>query len=92
MTQDTNTDRDAINPDVLALAVRTYIRPQIRRDEADVTLEAALLEQGVMAPHEAIESIEIDTYGVIVVVEAYMFEQVTLFIDINGVVNACTAD
>lgn len=86
MNQATNTDRDAINPEALALAVRSYIRPQIRSDEADVTLEAALLEQGVMAPHEAIESIDIDTYGVIVVVE------VTLFIDINGVVDACTAD
>lgn len=84
----TNTDRDAADTQALALAIRAYIRPQIRRDEADITLEAVLLEQGVMAPTEAIESIEIDVYGVIVTLESGEI----LFIDINGVVNACTAD
>ena len=91
MSQVTNPERDAIDPQVLAQAVRTYMLVA-DRDEADIDLEAVLTYQGVMTPHEAIESIEINTYGVIVVVEAYMFEQVTLFIDINGVVNACTAD
>lgn len=91
MSQVTNPERDAIDPQVLAQAVRTYMLAA-DRDEADIDLEAVMTYQGVMAPHEAIQGIEIDTYGVIVVIEAYMFEQVTLFIDINGVVNACTAD
>lgn len=86
MTQ--TTDRDAADTQALALAIRAYIRPQIRRDEADIALEAALLEQGVMAPTDAIESIETDAYGVIVTLESGEI----LFIDINGVVNTCTAD
>lgn len=88
MTQTTNTDRDAINPQALAQAVRSYIRPQIRRDEADVTLEAAFLEQGVMAPHEAIEQIEIDAYGVIVFFE----HGDIILVDIRGDVASVTRD
>jgi hypothetical protein len=57
MTQTTN--RDAADIQALALALRAYLRPQIRRDERDIALEAVLLEQGVMAPTEAIGHIDI---------------------------------
>jgi len=56
MTQDTNTDRDAINPQALAEAITTWRCD--RSDEADIALEAALLEQGIITPDEAIEQIE----------------------------------
>lgn len=59
MSQATTHDRDAADTQALALALRAYLRPQIRRDEADIALEAALLEQGVIAPTEAIGGIEI---------------------------------
>jgi len=59
MSQATTHDRDAADTQALALALRAYLRPQIRRDEADVAFEAALLDQGVMAPTEAISHIEI---------------------------------
>ena len=85
MTQ--TTDRDAADTQALAQAVRTYVR-STDRDERDIALEAVLMEQGVMAPTEAIESIETDAYGVIVTLESGEI----LFIDINGVVNTCTAD
>lgn len=74
MSQVTTHDRDAADPQALALALRAYlrpqIRPQIRRDEADVALEAALLEQGVMAPTEAIGDIEIGDEWVTVRLES----------------------
>lgn len=53
MTQ--TTDRDAINPEILAQAVAVY---RWNDDEADIALEAVLLEQGVIAPHEIVELIE----------------------------------
>lgn len=52
MTQ--TTDRNAINPEILAQAVATYRW----NDEADIALEAVLLEQGVINPAEVIELIE----------------------------------
>ena len=54
MTQ--TTDRDAINPEALAEAIATWRCD--RSEEADIALEAALLEQGVITPDEAIEQIE----------------------------------
>jgi hypothetical protein len=54
MTQ--TTDRDAINPQALAEAITTWRCD--RSDEADIALEAALLEQGIITPDEAIEQIE----------------------------------
>lgn len=56
MTQTTNTDRDAINPEALAEAITTWCCD--RSDEADIALEAVFLEQGVITPDEAIEQIE----------------------------------
>jgi hypothetical protein len=56
MTQTTNTDRDAINPQALAEAITVWRCD--RSDEADIALEAALLEQGIITPDEAIEQIE----------------------------------
>jgi hypothetical protein len=56
-------DRDAADPAAVALALRAYLRPQIRRDEADIAFEAALLEQGVMAPTEAVEQFEVVADG-----------------------------
>ena len=56
MTQDTNTDRDAINPQALAEAITVWRCD--RSDEADIALEAALLEQGIITPDEAVEQIE----------------------------------
>lgn len=50
------TDRDVINPEALAQAITVWRCD--RSDEADITLEAVLLQQGVIAPHEAIEHIE----------------------------------
>lgn len=51
----TTTDRDAINPEALAAAVDAY---RWNSDEADIALEAVLLEQGVINPSEAIDQIE----------------------------------
>lgn len=56
MTQTTNTDRDAINPQALAEAITVWRCD--RSDEADIALEAALLEQGIITPDEVIEQIE----------------------------------
>lgn len=50
------TDRDAINPQALAEAITTWRCD--RSDEADIALEASLLEHGVITPDEAIEQIE----------------------------------
>ena len=49
------TDRDAIDPQALAAAVDAY---RWNSDEADIALEAVLLEQGVISALEAIEQIE----------------------------------
>jgi hypothetical protein len=58
MSQATTHDRDAADTQALALALRAYLRPQIRRDEADIAFEAALLKQGVLSPTEAVEQFE----------------------------------
>jgi len=50
------TDRDAINPQALAEAITVWRCD--RSDEADIALEAVLLEQGIITPDEAIEQIE----------------------------------
>lgn len=49
-------DRDPIDPQALAAAVGAY---RWNSDEADIALEAVLLEQGVISPSEAIEQIEL---------------------------------
>lgn len=58
MPQATTHDRKAADPAAVALALRAYLRPQIRRDEADIAFEAVLLAEGVLAPTEAVEQFE----------------------------------
>lgn len=88
MTQDINTDRDAINPQALAEAITLWRCD--RSVEADIALDAALLAQGVISPEEAVAEVtpvregSSEIVGINVVIEAYMFEQVTLFINRDG--------
>lgn len=87
MTQTTTHDRDAINPQALAQAVRIYVR-STNRDERDIALESALLEQGVMNPSEVIEQIESDAFGAIIFFE----HGDIIFVDIEGDVASVTRD
>lgn len=87
MTQATNTDRDAADTSALAQAVRTYVR-STDRDERDIALEAALIEQGAMTPDEAIEQIEADAFGAII----FFGHGEIIFVDIEGDVAPVTRD
>lgn len=60
------TDHDASNPEALAQAVHAYLHATYS-DEADIALETALLEQGVMTPDETVERIEQGAFGDIVI-------------------------
>ena len=81
------TDRDAADTSALAQAVRTYVR-STDRDERDIALEAALVQQGVMIPDEAIERIEADAFGAIIFFE----HGEIIFVDIDGDVAPVTRD
>ena len=87
MSQVVNPERDAIDPSALGQAVRTYM---LAADgfEADIALEAVLVYQGVMAPHEAIQGIEVDAFGVII----YFEHDEIIFVDVNGDVALVTRD
>ena len=47
----------ATKAQALAQAVRAYLTSTDPQDERDIAFEAALLEQGVLAPTEAVEQI-----------------------------------
>ena len=91
MSQVTNPERDAIDPSALGQAVRTYMLAT-DRDEADVALEAVLVYQAVMAPHEAIQGIEVARAGGTVGVIIYFEHDEIIFVDINGDVALVTCD
>ena len=57
------TDRDAADTQALAEAITAYLTSTDPQDERDMAFEAALLEQGVMTPDEAINQISPVTSG-----------------------------
>lgn len=59
MTQTTNTDRDPIDQLAVARAACYWCCDTELDDGADAAFEAVLIEQGVMAPDDAIDAIEI---------------------------------
>lgn len=63
-------DRDAADTQALALAITTYLTSTDPQDERDVALEAAFIDQGVMAPTEAISYIDIGDEWVTVNLES----------------------
>lgn len=67
-------DRDAADTQALVDAFIAYLTSTTPQDERDVALEAALLDQGVINPSEAIEQIETLTDG---------FEIIGLFIRLD---------
>ncbi len=52
------TNRDAVNPNLVAEAVLAWMATEPGNDEADIMLETTLLAEGVMSPRDVIESIE----------------------------------
>ncbi len=52
------TNRDAVNPNLVAEAVLVWMATEPGNDEADIVLETTLLAEGVMSPRDIIESIE----------------------------------
>lgn len=49
--------RDAVNPQALAKAIATWRCD--RSDEADIALEAAFLEHGVITPDDIVEEVAV---------------------------------
>lgn len=89
MTQITSrTQFDAIDPQALADAVLVYLVAAAGEaaitDEADIALEAALLEQGVIAPHEVITHIAADLFSV----EIHLDDGSIFEVNISGQVTA----
>jgi len=60
-------NRDAANPAALAEAVLCWVATG--GDEADMALEAVLLEEGVICPEDAIESIESGADGIVITLD-----------------------
>ena len=85
MTQITSrTQFDAIDPQALAADVLVYLTTAEGNDEADIALEAALLEQGVIAPHEVIAHIIADLFSV----EIHLDDGSIFEVNISGQVTA----
>lgn len=94
MTKTAN--RNATNPEAVAQAVRAHLRAT-NRDEADIALEAALLQQGVMTPDEVIEQIEQDALGAIIFFERGDIclldtDGDVIFVDVDGNIHAVSRD
>lgn len=87
MTQ--TTDRDAADTQALAQAVTAYLTSTDPQDERDVALEAAFIDQGVMAPDEAINQISPVTSGPEIVGLFIQFDDASMVaIRRNGQVHA----
>lgn len=54
----TTQSRDPVSPFALAVAIDAYLLGTGPADERDIALEAALLEQGVLSPDDAIELLQ----------------------------------
>lgn len=52
------TNRDAVNPNLVAEAILVWLATEPGNDEADIALETALLTEGVMSPRDIVESFE----------------------------------
>lgn len=63
-----NTDRDPSDQTAIEAALHAY-NTAADRDEADVALEAVLIEQGVIRPDEVIAHIEEGVGGVTITLE-----------------------
>ncbi len=63
------TDRDAADPQALASDVLLYLLADESSDEADIALEASLLEQGVISPADVVAILTREFFGVVVHLE-----------------------
>jgi hypothetical protein len=70
MSQVTNPERNAIDPQVIARAIAVYLTSTDPQDERDVALESDLLYQGVMAPHEIASYIDVGDEWVTICLES----------------------
>jgi hypothetical protein len=63
------TDRDAADPQALASDVLLYLLADDSSCEADIALEASLMEQGVINTDEVIDQMTREFFGVVVRLE-----------------------
>jgi len=68
-TNTQTTDRDAADPQILSIGVLLYFLAETRDEEADIALEASLLEQGVVSPTDTIADLSREFFGVVVRLE-----------------------
>jgi len=62
-------DRDAADPQILSIGVLLYFLADETNDEADIALEASLLEQGVISPTDIVTALSREFFGVVVRLE-----------------------